>query len=263
MDLSVTESYVFTDIVSRLLRGGPSFRLRPYWMNTVVYNTNKSNRVIFTLTQSSTLSNNGESHLFTLQPAVSFRIGNHVFMSGNFRYTGNTDNFQYVTQKPAGNEIRYVLAEINQKTYSVTFRLNYNITPDISIQYYGSPFVSSGKYSEFKKATDTQAKVAEERYHTFSDSEITYNEVSAAYTVTDGTATYSFSNPDFSFRELRSNLVARWEYRPGSTLYLVWAHNRNSRQSQYIPSYGDNLNELFGSMPTNVFMVKMSFWLGM
>lgn len=263
MDLSVTESYVFADLKSRLLRGGPSFRLQPYWMNTVVYNTNKSNRVIFTLTQSSTLSTNGESYLFALQPALSFRIGNHIFLSGNFKYTGNTDNFQYVTQKQVDHDMRYILAEINQKTYSVTFRLNYNITPDLSIQYYGSPFVSTGRYSDFKKVLDGHTRNAGEQFHAFSESEISYDAVAAEYAVTDGAATYRFGNPDFSFREFRSNLVGRWEYRPGSTLYLVWENNRNNRDSKYIPAYGENLDALFGGQSTNVLMVKVSFWLGM
>jgi hypothetical protein len=80
--------------------------------------------------------------------------------------------------------------------------------------------------------------------------------------VNEGTASYTFSNPDFSFRQFRSNLVARWEYRPGSTIYLVWENNRNSRESDYFSSFSHNFNNLFGVQPTNVFMVKISFWLG-
>jgi hypothetical protein len=262
-DLSVTGNYVFSELGTRLLRGGPAFRLSPYLKNTIAFNTNRSNRVIFTLNQAGTLSTDGISKLFSLQPALSFRVGNHIYLYSDFKYTRNTDNFLYVTQKPAPTGQQYLLARIRQQTYSVTFRFNYNITPDISIQYYGSPFVSSGQYSDFKKSVSAHAKDDGDRYHSFTAGEISYDAATASYAVQDGASLYGFANPDFSFMEFRSNLVARWEYRPGSTLYLVWENNRNSRQSHYVSSYGDNLDELFGGRPTNVFMVKVSFWLGM
>jgi hypothetical protein len=82
------------------------------------------------------------------------------------------------------------------------------------------------------------------------------------YIIQEGTMNYSFDRPDFSFREFRSNLVARWEYHPGSTLYLVWENSRNSRDNDYFSALDHNLDELFGVAPTNVFMVKLSFWLG-
>jgi hypothetical protein len=168
-----------------------------------------------------------------------------------------------VTQVLAENELQYILARIRQKTYAFTFRLNYNITPDISIQYYGSPFVSSGIYDDFKRAADAGDTDLADRTHTFTESEISYDASSKTYTVNEGTRTYSFNNPDFSFREFRSNLVARWEYRPGSTLYLVWENNRRSRDSDYYSSLRYNMDELFSTAPTNVFMIKVSFWLGM
>ncbi|NTV84379.1 MAG: hypothetical protein HGA23_08790 [Bacteroidales bacterium] len=102
----------------------------------------------------------------------------------------------------------------------------------------------------------------QQRYHTFTGSEITLDESSQVYTVTEGNNKYSFDNPDFSFREFRSNLVARWEYRPGSTLYLGWGHNRSGMDNVYNPALDDNISELYGIPATNVFMVKMSFWLG-
>lgn len=43
----------------------------------------------------------------------------------------------------------------------------------------------------------------------------------------DGTAELSFRNPDFNVRTFRSNLVLRWEYRPGSTLFVVWSQDRS------------------------------------
>lgn len=263
MDLSVSESYVFSELNTRLLRGGPAFRLSPYWKNSMSFNTNKSNRVIFSLDNNSSLSTGGVTRLFSLQPGLSFRLGNHVYLMSSFRYTGNTDDFIYVAQKMSGDKQRYILGRIKQETYSMTFRLNYNITPDLSVQYYGSPFVSNGKYNDFKRAEDTHSRDEGDRYHSFTAGEISYDQGSGNYLVNEGAASYSFRNPDFSFRQFRSNLVARWEYRPGSTIYFVWENNRNSRVSEYVGSYGDNLGELFGTRPANIFMLKVSYWLGL
>lgn len=263
MDLSVTESYVFSELSTRLLRGGPAFRLSPYWKNTILFNTNKSNRVIFSLNKNSTVSSDGVSRLFSIQPALSFRLGNHIYISSDLKYLRNTDNFIYVTQKKAEGELYYIMGRIMQQTYSFTFRFNYNITPDISIQYYGSPFISSGKYSNFKRAADTDNFNMADRYHSYTDEEISFDEPENTYYVSEGASSYKFGNADFSFREFRSNLVARWEYRPGSTIYLVWENNRTSRESDYISSLNHNLGNLFGVQPANVFMAKISFWFGL
>ena len=263
MDLSFTETWVFNELSTRLLRGGPSFRLSPYWKNTVSFNTNKSKRVIFTLNNTSSISSDGISKLYSLQPVVSFRMGNHILMSSDLKYTKNTDNYLWVTRKTAGDEARYVLGRINQETYSFTFRVNYNVTPDLSIQYYGSPFLSSGSYSNFKYVTNAGAGRLADRYTSYSTPQINLSENGYTYNVDEGSSSYSFANPDFSFREFRSNLVARWEYRPGSTIYFVWENNRVSREPVYISSAGKNIGELFDAQPTNVFMVKISFWLGL
>jgi hypothetical protein len=263
MDLSITGSYVFSELSTRLLRGGPAFRLSPYWKNNILFNTNKSKRIIFSLNNNSIVSTDGISRLYSIQPALSFRLGNHIYIMSDFKYTYNNDNFTYVTQKMADNDLRYIMGQIRQETYSFTFRFNYNITPDISVQYYGSPFISNGKYNDFKKATNTHSGNITDRYHSYTDQEIILDELKNTYIISEGVAYYTFGNPDFSFRQFRSNLVARWEYRPGSAIYLVWENNRNSRESDYFSSVSYNLNELFGVQPTNVFMVKISFWFGL
>jgi hypothetical protein len=262
-DLAVTESYAIAELSTRLLRGGPAFRLSPYWDNSITFNTDKSQRVIFALNNSSTVSTDGVSRRYMIKPGLSFRLGNHLYLTGQFEYDHNIDNFIYVTQQVADAELQYIMGRIKQQTYNFTLRLNYNVTPDISIQYYGSPFVSTGIYHDFKRTADAHAGSLSSRYHTFSGSEISFDEAAQAYTVTEGPVPYSFANPDFSFREFRSNLVVRWEYRPGSTIYLVWENNQYSRDNTYISSLSHNLGDLFGGSPTNVFMIKMSFWLGL
>ncbi len=240
-ELSFSETFVLSELATRLLRGGSAFRLSPYWESTILFNTDKSKRLLFRLQNINTLSNDGNVKKYLIEPSLAIRLGNHFYISSEFEYTFNDDAFQYVTKLVESGSNRYILAQIRQHTYNFTFRVNYNITPDISIQYYGSPFVSSGKYSDFKYASDADARDADLR-----------------------TATYNGTlDPDFSFREFRSNLVARWEYRPGSTIYVVWENRRQNRENMYFASLPHNLDAMFGTKPANIFMVKMSFWLGL
>jgi hypothetical protein len=259
-ELSMTESYVYSDLETRLLRGGPALRYSPNWQNSILFNTDKSKRVSFKIQNNSTISSDGVSRLYLLKPGLTFRVGNHAFITSEFNYTHNVDNFMYVTQKPADDGMQYVMARIKQQTYNLTLRFNYNLTPNLSIQYYGSPFVSTGSYSDFKRAADSHSQNIDARVHVFASSEIAYDQTSSSYHVTEGVNQYSFTKPDFSFREFRSNLVFRWEYRPGSTFYIVWENNLHSSENIYYSSFQHNVSDLFGGAPTNVFMVKLNFW---
>ncbi|HLO60268.1 MAG TPA: DUF5916 domain-containing protein [Bacteroidales bacterium] len=241
-ELSFQETYVLSELGTRMLRGGPAFRLSPYWKSVLIFNTDKSKRVMFRIQNTSLISTDGITRSNIAEPSLTFRVGNHFYIYGEFEYQFNSDNYQYVTTLPDEEDFQYIMARIRQNTYNFTLRVNYNITPDISIQYYGSPFMSSGRYNDFKYALNAASKNEE-----------------------DKTAPYASTglNPDFSFREFRSNLVARWEYRPGSTIYLVWSNRRQNRENAYHPSLGHNLSQMFDTDPVNIFMVKMSFWLGL
>jgi hypothetical protein len=259
-EIAINEMYILSDISTRLLRGGPSMRISPSWENSILFNTDRSKRVSFRLQNSSSLNTDGITHKVSVRPGLSFRLGNHIYMMSEFNYTRNVDNLLYITQVSSAWGKQYILGRISQNTYNLTLRFNYNITPDISIQYYGSPFVSNGSFTDLKKATNTRADDRKERYHSFTVDEVSYDPLTNNYFVNENGINYSFNRPDFSFREFRSNLVARWEYLPGSTLYLVWENNRRSRESAYYPSLDKNIGELFGVNPTNIFMVKLSYW---
>ena len=125
---------------------------------------------------------------------------------------------------------RWVLGRIDQDTWSFTFRVNLSITPDLTVQYYGSPFIGTGRYTAFKKATDTLAQANADRFHLLGPDEIAFRaeDNSLPGHGSGGGPSYSFANPDFSFRQFRSNLVARWEWKPGSSLYVVWSQGRTA-----------------------------------
>jgi hypothetical protein len=83
----------------------------------------------------------------------------------------------------------------------------------------------------------------------------------------DGAATASsgttFLDPSFTLRSLRGNAVLRWEYRPGSTLYLVWTRSGESSLSRRSIAFGDDFGALFQGPSQNVFLIKVSYWLGL
>lgn len=167
-----------------------------------------------------------------------------------------------MTTADAGGEPRYVLGRIDQDTWSFTFRVNLSITPDLTVQYYGSPFVGTGRYTAFKQATDTLAEANAARFRAYGADEIVYQPETNRYRVTEsgGAPAYSFANPDFSFRQFRSNLVARWEWKPGSSLYVVWSQGRTDELAGFEASFGTNWDELWRAEPDNVFLVKLSYW---
>lgn len=155
----------------------------------------------------------------------------------------------------------YVMGHMDQKTYGLTLKLQVNVTPDISIQFYGAPFTSIAKYDDFKLAADTKSHTFENRFQRIDPDQLTYAD--GVYTIGEGAGQMPFRNPDFRFNEFRSNLVARWEYLPGSTLYFVWEHRMSNRDNWYSSGWGSNLDRMWGLPATNTFMIKMNYWFNL
>jgi len=261
-EMELKQTYGWNLVNSRKLRGGTDLRLGDYFNTYALFNSDKAKRVIFTFKYNGDHSANGYYKLNSLMPSVTLRLGNHIYLSGQFDYTWNKDDVQYVATVPASditNAPGYIMGRMDQKTYGLTMNLQVNISPDISIQFYGSPFTSTAKFNEFKLATDTKSHTHTNRFHAFAPAEISYSD--GIYTA--GAAKYKFSNPDFSFNEFRSNLVARWEYLPGSTLYFVWEHQMSNRDNRSLSGWGNNLDRMFGLPATNTFMVKLNYWFSL
>jgi hypothetical protein len=153
------------------------------------------------------------------------------------------------------------MANLDSKEFSLSARINVGITPDMSIQYYGQPFYFAGDYSGFKTITDPVADNYYDRFHEYTVNEIHYDSESNIYNVdTDGNGTdFSFDNPDFHFLQYRSNLVYRWEYKPGSTIFLVWSQGRTTDGPEGSFMFSDYTKELRNTHPQNDFLIKISY----
>lgn len=195
---------------------------------------------------------------FGYRPSKSLKIT----LSPNFN--SNNDELQYVTQQDYSNKTDYIFARIHQKTLSASLRINYIITPNLSIQYWGQPFFASGKYTEFKRITNSRANKYTDRFSLLSNNELAYVNPDEIYRVSDqsGNQLYTFDQPDFNMKEFLSNMVVRWEYLPGSTIYLVWSQTRNQSVSDGDFNLNNDFKTLFDDKPYNVFLLKMSFRLG-
>jgi hypothetical protein len=176
-------------------------------------------------------------------------------------YDVSVDNLQYVTTIDDREPNIYVMGKLKSTFLSLSARVNFGITPDLTIQYYGQPFIFSGKYSNFKHITNATASAYSDRFHEYSNDEIAFDEESDSYYVLNKNAAsnYSFDNPDFHFLQFRSNLVLRWEYKPGSVLYLVWSQGRTTDGSDGGFHFNKYTDELFSKHPQDDFLVKISY----
>ena len=182
-----------------------------------------------------------------------------IKLSATASYSTRDYHQQYVNTLVEAGERLYLTGGIDQQTLSLTFRGELFITPELSIQYYGSPYFSVGKYSEFKRVNQSGARNMDDRFDVL---DVSYNETDNSYSFDYNANTWNFHNPDFSFMQFRSNLVLRWEYNLGSTFYFVWAHDRSDWQNVYNP-VSDITGDLFGLKGNHVFMIKLNFWLNL
>jgi hypothetical protein len=131
-----------------------------------------------------------------ITPDINWRPSSFLSVSAGLGFFRNHDQSQWIEQRDG----HYVFGELRQRTVSIRTRLNYTVTPQLTIQLYAEPFVSAGDYVHFKELVDGRARDYSRRYAPFAYME----------------------NPDFNYRSFRTTNVLRWEYRPGSTLFVVW-----------------------------------------
>ncbi len=178
---------------------------------------------------------------------------------------GNTqDRAQYVATTNFGNDKRYILGNIKNDQFSTTLRFTYSINPNMSIQFYGQPFILRGRYSEFNYVNIAAADRFTERVNLYDANQISAVNVNGNdfYTIDenkDKTIDYQFYKPDFSFVQFRSNLVARWEYIPGSEIFLVWAQGVVGNENPDASLSTSLGNQVFSNRKENTFLLKVTY----
>ena len=144
----------------------------------------------------------------------------------------------------------------------MTTRVSWTFTPRLSLQLYAQPFLATGDYSRFKE----MHRPRDWDWDVYGEEVGTLTETAGGYVIDpDGPGSapaFTLANPDFNMRSLRGNAVLRWEYRPGSTVYLVWQQQRFRRGAFGEFDLGRDADALLHLPPENVFAVKVSYWWG-
>ena len=228
----------------RCTRGGPAVRITQGWYPWFGFYGDDRRTVIPQLFFNFGNRDGGRSHSLNVNGGADLHFSTRMLVSLNFNSSSNVDNGQwYGNFTDSANVTHYTFAHLNQRTISLTTRFTYTATPDLTLEFYGQPFVTTGEYSNVRQLSATP-RAAD------------YDARFAAFTPPAGSST------GFAFRQLRSNTVVRWEYRPGSTLFVVWQHGRQdfSGAADNRP-WSAEYNDLFALHPDNTFLVKCAYWL--
>ena len=250
----------FFQVDTRQLRGGPSLRIDGSNSARIFVQTNSSRNLFLgggpqIIWNDDNISINRQGSFY-----VQWLIKNRFSIVSNTSMSFLTDNNQYVMQKIVNDKREYIVGTLHRKTFSSVLRAEVFVTPELSFQYYGNPYVSIGQYSNYRKVLDSKSENLAQRF-----SPLYVKTEDGNLILTDESQIPSFrnltlSNPDFNYQEFRSNFVARWEYKTGSTMYFVWTNNRYRNESHYEPSLFDSLRGIHKVKAENAFMLKVSFW---
>ncbi|HXL05811.1 MAG TPA: DUF5916 domain-containing protein, partial [Gemmatimonadales bacterium] len=218
-------------------RGGPAVRVDPYL--SVQGEADGDGRPAFVpyIWFNYRRSDGGRSERFNGNVQVTYRIASQVNTSLTLRATHNVNDVQ--PRGPDSTGTHYRFAHLNQKEVSLTGRVDYTLSTTLTFQLYAQPFVSKGTYSNPRELADPHAAAFDDRYKPFA-----------------------FSPGGFNDKEFHSTTVLRWEYRPGSTLFVVWTQGRGDFAPAMGPrSLKGDFEDLFGLHPNNTFLVKASYWI--
>lgn len=236
----------------RLLRGGPAV-FRPARYDTYVRLGSDSSRpwqYWLGLGHSAALDGSGDYR--HLGPGLNARFGRLYNVELKLNYEGNRQDFQY-----AGDVApHYLVGRMRQETLGATLNFSANLTPSLTLSYYANPYVTNGRFRAFLEAAAPRDRDAAMRFRQLDP---VFDPVANRYTVLDPTGAYTFDNPDFTWRDLKSSLVLRWDYRPGSTLHLVWSYAGNSSDLDDRPLL-DAQHSVFRLPATNTLLLKFSYW---
>jgi len=230
----------------RQLRGGPAVRQDMYYAPWLSINGDDRKAWVPYFNGSYYESSDKRNWSTNFGPEIDFKMMGRFSSAISMNFGHNVqDNQFYGNFTDANNLPHYTVAHLDQTTTSLTARLNYTFSPDLSLQTYLSPFVSKGTYSNVRQVSATpRADDYDDRYAPYNDPSVT-------------------DDPGgFNFKALQSNVVMRWEYKPGSTLFVVWNQGRQGFNGvEGDRTFGGDMRDLFRLHPANTFLVKMSYWL--
>jgi hypothetical protein len=260
---------VFLDkLEPRLLRGGAGF-LEPHrWEFRLGGRTSFRRPVWASLSANYAIEPLTGADAWGLGGGVRWRPPGSFSMSVELGLGLSKNDRQYITQRTPedADSTYYVLGEIDRRDISMEIRADFAITPRLSLEIYAEPFGSSGVYDVIKLAADPKAPNYEDRFDPLGPDRMYRpggDEPVEVDVDGDGDVDFEFSDPDFRVVSFRTNVVLRWEFRPGSTLFVVWQQNRGQDFPGGPLRLTTALVDAFDAPGANVFAVKLAYWFGM
>jgi hypothetical protein len=244
----------------RLTRGGPSMGTPQRWTLAAELANNEASRTRWGVSSTYAASEDGDLVRsarvgFSVRPRTAWQL------SIEPSYVRERATRQFVDALAGGRPEtfgnRYVFGEIDRSTVSMQVRFNYAFTPDFTLEVYAEPFAASGRYQRFGELLEARSRAL--RFYGEAGTTIVADE--DGYEVTDGSASFTLENEDFDVQSFRSNVVLRWEWRPGSTLYAVW---QQDREADAVMGRRAGFRNLWGALAgpgDHILAVKASFWL--
>ncbi|HSM60595.1 MAG TPA: DUF5916 domain-containing protein, partial [Longimicrobiales bacterium] len=226
----------------RCTRGGPLLRRDPGFFPWGGINGDSRRTLVPGVWVNLGFWDDGRSSSASLSPYVQLRASTRLSARvGAFVYTAE-DATQWFGNYTNDSGTHHAFARLDQRTVSMNVRVNFTLTPDLTVELYGEPYTSSGTYTDLREVSSTpEADRYDDRFQPF-----------------EAPADAATS---FTFKQLRTNAVLRWEYSPGSTLFLVWAHGREAfAQGVTRQAWHADFRDLLDRHPDNTFLVKVSYW---
>jgi hypothetical protein len=246
---------------ARALRGGPSIQVPGSWNTWAGINTDRRKPVFGSLNTWGGREDETGGHNYGVGTSVTWRAGSQAQLTVGPSYSFARNAWQFTASQSLDGRPHYVFSRLDQQTVALTTRFNYTFAPNLSLQLYAQPFISAGDPTDTREVrlTDDDTRVAPAAR--FADRFRPLGE--------DDEARVRVFDPSFNYKAFRSNAVLRWEYRPGSTLFVVWTQGRE----QFLPdgsfAIGRDARRLFGfdsefdARPTNVLLIKANYWLNL
>ena len=209
------------------------------------------------------------AHSTSLSLDLSARPTSNLNVTVGPSYRVGESTSQYVLTRPdplatATYGARYVFADLRQTTLSLDTRVEWTLTPTLSVQTYVQPFVAVGRFERFKEFQRPGSY--DFAVYGADQGTIEHDPAAGQFTIDpDGAGaaeSFALGDPTFNTRSLRGNAVVRWQYRPGSALFFVWQQQRSDFEPTGDFRAGHDVESIFQTRPTNVFLVKATWWLG-
>jgi len=239
-----------------VLRGGEALRLADRYPFYFYGETPGGRPLQYKFTGDASTSAEKGALSLRLAPGMEWKAGDHLKTGLTIDYQHNRQPTQYAGTTAQGGTPLYLMGRLDQQVLAATCRVTVNFTPALSLSYYGGPFVTTGRYNDFKVVAHPRAAAVAERFDRVALTPTLAGPLTGEY----GGAPLELSNPDFNWREFKSNLVLRWEYRPGSFIYGVWSQYRSDAAEIGGFAAGRQYERLFSAHPDNTLLLKVSYW---